>query len=398
MFHSIRWRLVASFVLVTLLTVGLIGVLALSLIRQQLVAQETEYLQSNADAIALQALPLMQAGNRQAVRDLARTSAFMSDARIRILDSRRNVIADSGLQDRDYEYIWLGPLLDLFPDLDPGRLGEDPVILAVPVDEAQLFPGMLPDTTLSLSDLPPGTEYTVIRRVDTPWGSRVVFETRRVPVDQPDTAVASPTAAAGDGRSNRSTRAVMRPVSLENALFGYVELSGGLDFSSQSLATARKAILLAGIGAAVLAFIAGLLVSRSLAAPISDLTSAAGEMSAGDLSVRAPVRGQDEIGQLARQFNQMAARLETSFAELAAERDALRRFIADASHELRSPITALKSFNELLQGPAASDTSATGEFLAESAVQIARLEWITANLLNLSRLEAGLVDLDLRTT
>ena len=69
MFHSIRWRLVASFVLVTLLTVGLIGVLALSLIRQQLVAQETEYLQSNADAIALQALPLLQAGNRQAVRD-----------------------------------------------------------------------------------------------------------------------------------------------------------------------------------------------------------------------------------------------------------------------------------------------------------------------------------------
>ena len=187
----------------------------------------------------------------------------------------------------------------------------------------------------------------------------------------------------------------MRPVSLENALFGYVELSGGLDFSSQSLDTARKAILLAGIGAAVLAFIAGLLVSRSLAAPISDLTAAAGEMSAGDLSVRAPVRGQDEIGQLARQFNQMAARLETGFAELAAERDALRRFIADASHELRTPITALKSFNELLQGPAASDTSATGEFLAESAVQIARLEWITANLLNLSRLEAGLIDLDL---
>lgn len=395
MFHSIRWRLVASFVLVTLLTVGLIGVLALSLIRQQLIAQETEYLQSNADAIALQALPLMQAGNRQAVRDLARTSAFMSDARIRILDARRNVIADSGLQDRDYEYIWLGPLLDLFPDLDPGRMGEDPVILAVPIDEAQLFPGMLPDTTLSLSDLPPGTEYTVIRRVDTPWGSRVVFETRRVPVDQPDTAVASPTVAAGEGQSTRSTRAVMRPVSLENALFGYVELSGGLDFSSQSLDTARKAILLAGIGAAVLAFIAGLLVSRSLAAPISDLTAAAGEMSAGDLSVRAPVRGQDEIGQLARQFNQMAGRLETGFAELAAERDALRRFIADASHELRTPITALKSFNELLQGPAANDTNATGEFLAESAVQIARLEWITANLLNLSRLEAGLVDLDL---
>ena len=181
MFHSIRWRLVASFVLVTLLTVGLIGVLAMSLIRQQLVAQETDYLESNADAVALQALPLMQEGNRQAVGDLARTSAFMSDARVRILDARRNVVANSGLQDQDNEYVWLGPLLDLFPDLDPARLGEGPVILAVPLDQAQLFTGMLPDTTLSLSDLPPGTEYTVIRRVDTPWGSRVVFETRRVP-------------------------------------------------------------------------------------------------------------------------------------------------------------------------------------------------------------------------
>ena len=76
--------------------------------------------------------------------------------------------------------------------------------------------------------------------------------------------------------------------------------------------------------------------------------------------------------------------------------NSLRRFIADASHELRTPITALHSFNELLQGPAAGDTAARAEFLAESAGQIQRLEWITGNLLNLSRLEGGLIDLDLR--
>ena len=59
--------------------------------------------------------------------------------------------------------------------------------------------------------------------------------------------------------------------------------------------------------------------------------AAAGQMSGGDLSARAPARGRGEIGQLARQFNHMAERLEASFAELSAERDALRRFIADAS-------------------------------------------------------------------
>ena len=91
----------------------------------------------------------------------------------------------------------------------------------------------------------------------------------------------------------------------------------------------------------------------------------------------------------------MADRLETSFIELATERDALRRFVADASHELRTPITALKTFNELLQGPAANEPSTRAEFLDESQIQLNRLEHITHNLLDLSRLEAGLVNLDL---
>ena len=129
----------------------------------------------------------------------------------------------------------------------------------------------------------------------------------------------------------------MQPISSGQTLLGYVELSGSIDYGQQTLATARRAFILAGIGATLLALVVGLWVSRSLSAPLTSLAAAAGQMSAGDLSVRAPVQGSDEIGQLGRQFNQMAARLERSFAELAAERDSLRRFIADASHELRTP-------------------------------------------------------------
>ena len=212
----------------------------------------------------------------------------------------------------------------------------------------------------------------------------------------PKTSPTQTSAGQSDAESvSRSERSITVPIGSPSDPLGYVEMSGGLDFGGESLETARRAFVLAGLGASLLALLVGLVVSRGLAAPIAEVTTAAGQMSAGDLSVRAPVDSQDEIGQLASQFNQMAERLEASFAELAEERDTLRRFIADASHELRTPITALGTFNELLQGPARDDPDAQAEFLAESAAQIERLEWITSNLLNLSRLEGGLIELDL---
>jgi signal transduction histidine kinase len=136
-----------------------------------------------------------------------------------------------------------------------------------------------------------------------------------------------------------------------------------------------------------------LFVGRGLAAPLRALTTTAGQMGGGDLSARAAEGRKDEIGALSSQFNRMATQLERSFQELQAERDALRNFIADASHEMRTPLTALRNFVELLQGPASQDAEAQAEFLKESEVQLNRLTWITENLLDLSRLDAGLIDL-----
>lgn len=394
MFRSIRWRLIASYVLLTLLTVSAVGVLALSLIERYVEQQEQDYLTANAEAVARQALPLVQPVVRQPdLWDLARTASFLGDVQVRIFSPRHRVLADSGHLAGEDELVWIltgayHQLPEGFPSMPvvvlPGAWSSMPEIA-----HRELVP--------IFEDLPPEVEIMVVHRTESPWGSRLTFGTqqklevmRTVLVTD---ALPVETAFEGD-ETPRSGRAVVVPIGEEDEPLGYVELSTGPGFGTEALATARRAFLLAAGGATVLAVIVGLLVSRGLTAPLRALTSAAGQMSGGDLAIRAPVGGKDEIGQLARQFNHMAERLEASFAELAAERDSLRRFIADASHELRTPITALRSFNELLQGAAANDPAARAEFLAESQTQLGRLEWITHNLLDLSRLDAGLITLD----
>ena len=236
-----------------------------------------------------------------------------------------------------------------------------------------------------------------MRRVEGPWGSHFLFRTRleRELAERPhvDSDI-PPSQSLSEGATHRSDRVIVTPISFGSQSLGYVELSHSPDFSAEALATTRQAVLFAGGAATLMAAIVGIVVSRGLTAPLRSLTTAASQMSSVDLSTRAQVHGADEIGQLAWQFNQMAERLESSFAELASERDTLRRFMADASHEFRTPITALKTFNEILQGASGGDPPVRARFLAESQSQLDRLEWITKNLLDLSRLEAGLVTLD----
>jgi len=387
MLGSIRWRLVISYAFLTLLTVVVVGVLAVTLVQRYVAQQEMEQLTANADAVARQALSLVVPVVRQGeLQELVRTSAFLSSARVRILDQHGRVLADSGSETGLEEFAWVVPHFE-WPH---GISGEptEPLVVTLPTGariELSLpyvvpwseLPELLAEEAITLIEVRPGT-----------WGSGVSFQPvldeeqlRQLSTERPAT--------------ERSSRVITVPIGGSHAPVGLVEISNAPDLAKGALRTTRQAFLLAAVGATALAVIVGLWVSQGLTAPLRDLSAVAGQMSSGNLSIRAAVRGRDEIGQLASQFNQMAQRLEVSFAELGAERDTLRRFIADASHQLRTPITALKNFVELLQGPAADDAAAAAEFLAESQVQVERLEWITRNLLDLSRLDAGLVSLSL---
>ena len=179
--------------------------------------------------------------------------------------------------------------------------------------------------------------------------------------------------------------------------FGVVRLSEPLSYRAQTLETIVEVMTIASVIALVVAVIASIFIADRLARPIRRLTGAARDLSEGHLDVRVvPPSSSPEVSELSEAFNAMAEQLERSIEIISRDRDRSRDFLADVSHELRTPIAALRTFNELLSDEAAMDEQTRNEFIEQSRQQIERLDWLATNLLELSKLESGLVLLDLR--
>ncbi|HEU5205629.1 MAG TPA: HAMP domain-containing sensor histidine kinase [Candidatus Limnocylindrales bacterium] len=179
-----------------------------------------------------------------------------------------------------------------------------------------------------------------------------------------------------------------------------VTLSNPYTFRAQALSNVT------GLLAAIALFALGLSVAiasvlaRRFTTPLRRLTETSRALAEGDLSQRVSTAevgaGSVELAELATQFNTMADRVQESVEMIRRDRDRSRDFLADVSHELRTPIAALRTFNELLKGQAGTDPQDRGEFLESSGQQIDRLDWLATNLLELSKLDSGLVLLELR--
>jgi signal transduction histidine kinase len=173
-------------------------------------------------------------------------------------------------------------------------------------------------------------------------------------------------------------------------------------YTYRRAAIANVTGLLAAIGlfALGLSVVVSAALARRFTTPLRQLTDASRAIAEGDLGQRVPTAppqtGSSEIGELAVQFNTMADRLQESVEIIRRDSDRSRDFLADVSHELRTPLAALRTFNQLLMESAGDDPDARAEFLESSAGQIERLDWLAQNLLELSKLDSGLVLLDLR--
>jgi heavy metal sensor kinase len=142
--------------------------------------------------------------------------------------------------------------------------------------------------------------------------------------------------------------------------------------------------------ALLLASLGGYFLARKNLAPVASMASQARQMGAANLHARLAVANQrDELGQLALSFNQLLERLEASFEQQ-------RRFVADASHELRTPVAILRGETEVTLSKADRSPAEYRETLAILSDESKRLARIIEDLFTLTRADAGQYPLNLR--
>jgi two-component system OmpR family sensor kinase len=201
------------------------------------------------------------------------------------------------------------------------------------------------------------------------------------------TAVAQGRLVTGVERSGSGAVAeAARPVSYFRGAVGWVIVySAPLADVMRTVSTVRHEILVAGAISLLLALVAGYLVARALARRVKRLELAAKQVAAGDFSRPIPVDSTDELGQLAVAFNEMQQQLQQL-------EQARKKFIATASHELRTPVFSLGGFLELLEDEEL-DAETRRRFLDQVRDQVQRLGKLSVDLLDLSRLESGSLEL-----
>ena len=159
----------------------------------------------------------------------------------------------------------------------------------------------------------------------------------------------------------------------------------------------RLALTVGALLLILLALVVARRVARSVLSPVEAAGRAAERIQAGDLSARVPVTSDDEFGAWAERFNRMAATLADTIGRLEAAETQNRRFVADVAHELRTPVAALVAEASILREhldvlPEASRRAA--ELLVSD---VGRLRTLVADLMEVSRFDAGAEQIVLET-
>lgn len=184
----------------------------------------------------------------------------------------------------------------------------------------------------------------------------------------------------GDLASRITLISISIAVAATAVVYVYAVAIGG---AASGNGAVKLQILTGGLIAVAIATAIGLYYARAAASNIQSLQEAARKVADGNFETTIPLASAGQLGDLARTFNEMQRRL----AELDSAR---KQFIANASHELRTPIFSLGGFVELLEeeDPSPEDRA---EFVRTMRQQIERLTKLTTDLLDLSQLDAGAV-------
>jgi signal transduction histidine kinase len=338
--RTFQGRLTLAFVAVVAMTLGLVGLLVVNRLGAYFDQQQADELAARARAVAQYVILVAESTNSiRAGRDVVSTDGEVDPAVAAelALDRQQRIIADR-LAQADVQY----------------RLGM--------LDRNTFRPAT--NGTFSAADLAQPQDSRQLREQLTSQPTVVEVGSARVP-------------------------------------YGVeVRLLNPYTYRAAAIANVTGLLAIIGLIALAIAVVVAAMLTRRITTPLRRLTEASRDLAEGDFARRVPSDaiedGPIELSELGLQFNAMAERLQQSIEIIRRDRDRSREFLADVSHELRTPIAALRTFNELLVEGAADDPSARAEFLEVSRAQLERLDWLAQNLLELSKLDSGLVLLDLR--
>lgn len=171
-----------------------------------------------------------------------------------------------------------------------------------------------------------------------------------------------------------------------------------LEDADQTLVFVQRTLWIAGIGLVAIVAAISWIVLRTVSTPIVQAAETSARLAAGDLGVRLEVHGEDELATLGRSFNAMADSIEAQIKELGELSLVQQRFVSDVSHELRTPLTTIRLAADMLNDRRAEFDPTTARAAELLYAQVQRFETLLSDLLEISRYDAGSVQLELEAT
>jgi signal transduction histidine kinase len=375
-FKSIRSRLALSFAAIALVAAVVLGAVLLTILQNYYAHLEFDYLRGNARFVG-SFVAATQSDNapHDEVQSQIENLAFLSQARIQVYGANQQLLYDSGSPQNIA--VNLGVMKQLIAQGDSPPNAPYRVIAVNPKSAQAPVPGakeFFDFGSTSSASAPVGA----ISAAPSPNGGTVIYRSIQVAGSPFGFDLNAATVLRSVRSDTRLKQAIVDPKS--GSVLGSIVLSEGPAYGSDILASVASGWMLASAIAVLLAAAVGWFISRRISAPLLVLTNATALMAAGDLSSRADVKSRDEIGRLARSFNEMADQVEGTVT-------ALRRFVSDASHELQTPLTALRTNLDLTADE--NNASDRHVYVERAQAMVKRLEVLNNNLLDLSRLEAN---------
>lgn len=172
-----------------------------------------------------------------------------------------------------------------------------------------------------------------------------------------------------------------KPAEGEPSVIGYVLACSPAKGLNIMIGSTVKTILLASLWVFLAALVAVYFLSERIIGPLKNMSKAAKSYAAGNFDIRIPVQGNDEVAELAAAFNQMASGLQNL-------ENMRRSFLANVSHDLKTPMTTIAGFIDAILSGAIPPENTT-EYLERIKNEVLRLSRLVRQLLDLSRIQAG---------